>query len=179
MKKILLWVCLNLFFFLGYSQIYLTRTGFIGFYSKTPFEDIRAENNQVYAAIDTHNKDIAFVLLMKSFLFTKELMQEHFNENYAETDKFPKANFIGKFSGTVDVSKEGVYPINVNGNLTIHGITHNIQTPATLQVKAGKLLGHAQFYIKPEDYGISIPSIVRNKIEEKMNVIVDITCTTK
>ncbi|RTL48840.1 MAG: YceI family protein [Sphingobacteriales bacterium] len=179
MKKILLLIFICQVFLTVHSQVYLTRTGFIGFYSKTPFEDIRAENNQVYAAIDTRNKDIAFVLLMKGFVFTKELMQEHFNENYAETDKFPKANFIGKFSGNADFSKDGVYPVTVNGNLTIHGISHNIQIPATLQMKAGKLTGHAQFYIKPEEFNIRIPSIVRNKIEEKMNIIVDISCTPK
>src|SRR3569623_690738 len=89
----------------GYSQLYSTRTGFIGFYSKTPLEDIKAENNQVYAIIDGGKKNIAFSLLLKGFIFQKELMQEHFNENYVESDKYPKANFSGAYTGDVPLNK--------------------------------------------------------------------------
>src|SRR3984885_12764194 len=85
----------------GYSQQYSTRTGFIGFYSKTALEDIKAENNQVYAIIDAGKKNIAFALLVKGFVFAKELMQEHFNENYVESDKYPKATFSGAYIGDV------------------------------------------------------------------------------
>src|ERR1700754_5136470 len=93
----------------AYSQLYATRTGFIGFYSKTPLEDIKAENNQVYAVIDAGKKNMAFTLLVKGFVFPKELMQEHFNENYVESDKYPKSNFSGAYTGDVDPSKDGVY----------------------------------------------------------------------
>jgi len=75
------------------SQVCLTRTAFIGFYSKTSLEDIKAENNQAYAVVDLGKKNLAFSVLMKGFIFQKELMQEHFNENYVESDKYPKASF--------------------------------------------------------------------------------------
>src|SRR5215472_3726173 len=82
----------------GQSQLYSTRTGFIGFYSKTALEDIRAENNQVYAIIDAAKKNLAFSCLIKGFIFQKELMQEHFNENYVESDQYPKASFSGSYT---------------------------------------------------------------------------------
>jgi hypothetical protein len=162
----------------AHSQIYVTRNGFIGFYSKTPLEDIRAENNQVFAAIDAGKKNIAFSLLLKGFVFTKELMQEHFNENYVESDKYPKASFSGSFTGDVNPARDGVYKVMVKGNLTLHNTTHAVETPATIEAKGGKLLGQAEFKVKPEDYDISIPSIVRDKIAPEMRVNVKIECST-
>src|ERR1700756_4628975 len=115
----------------GHSQLYSTRTGFIGFYSKTPLEDIKAENNQVYAIIDGGKRNIAFSLLVKGFIFAKELMQEHFNENYAESDKYPKANFTGAYTGDVTLNKDGTYKVTVKGNLNFHNLTKTIEVPAT------------------------------------------------
>ena len=86
MKKISIIILLLLScYIVCHSQLYTTRTGFIGFYSKMPMEDIRAENNQVYAVVDAGKKNIAFTLLLKGFVFVKEMMQEHFNENYVES----------------------------------------------------------------------------------------------
>src|SRR5215471_21439843 len=146
------------------AQLYMTRSGFVGFYSKTPLEDIRAENNQVYAVIDAGKKNIAFTLLMKGFIFEKELMQEHFNENYAESDKYPKANFSGTFESESPVNKDGKYQITVSGDLTIHNVTKHIEQPATLELANGNLSGTAEFHIRPEDFNMKIPSIVRDKI---------------
>lgn len=158
------------------AQTYLTRTGFIGFYSKTPLEDIIAENRQAYAMIDLEKKNIAFTLLVKGFVFQKQLMQTHFNENYAESDKYPKANFTGTYSGDVDVSKKGVYPVQVKGQLTFHGVTRNIEVPATIEVQDGILLGLSEFKLKPADFSIEIPAIVREKIAQQMDVRVNIKC---
>jgi hypothetical protein len=163
----------------GYSQLYSTRTGFIGFYSKTPLEDIRAENNQVYAIIDGGKKNIAFSLLLKGFIFQKELMQEHFNENYVESDKYPKANFSGAYTGDVPLNKDGVYKVTVKGNLNLHNVTKPIEVPATIEVKNGHLIGLSDFKLKPEDFNISIPSLVRDKIDKDISVKVNIDCTTK
>src|ERR1700742_2873790 len=97
----------------AYSQLYSTRNGFVGFYSKTAMEDIKAENNQAYAIIDAGKKNLAFAVLLKGFVFPKELMQEHFNENYVESDKYPKANFTGTYTGDVDLTRDGVYKVMV------------------------------------------------------------------
>src|SRR6202012_2365404 len=127
----------------GYGQLYTTRNGFIGFYSKTALEDIKGENNQAYAIIDAGKKNLAFQLLVKGFVFPKELMQEHFNENYVESDKYPKASFSGAYSGSVTPSKDGVYKVTVKGNLSLHNATKAIEVPATIEVKNGHLLGKA------------------------------------
>ena len=163
----------------AYSQLYSTRSGFIGFYSKTALEDIKGENNQVYAIIDAGKKNLAFAALLKGFIFPKELMQEHFNENYVESDKYPKASFSGAYSGDVALDKDGVYKVNVKGNLTLHNVTKPIETPATLEVKGGHLIGLAEFKVKPEDFNISIPSVVRDKIDKEITVKVNIDCSTK
>ena len=178
MKKILILIGVALSGYTGaYSQQYMTRTGFIGFYSQTSLEDIKAESHQVYAVIDAGKKNIAFAVLLKGFVFTKELMQEHFNENYVESDKYPKATFSGAFTGDLS-DKDGVYPIKVKGNLTLHNVTKAIEAPATLEVKGGKITGKAEFMIKPEDYNITIPSLVRDKIAKEVTVHVQVDCNT-
>ena len=177
MKKILLSVALIIVACASsYSQLYITRTGYISFFSQMPLEDIKADNNQIYAVIDAGKKNIAFTLLLKSFLFPKELQQEHFNENYVESDKYPKSNFTGSYTGDVKLDKDGVYKILVKGNLTIHGVTKPVETPATIEVKQGKLIGNCVFTVSPEDYNISIPSVVRDKIAKQVTVTVKIEC---
>lgn len=163
----------------GKSQQFLSRTGFIGFYSKTALEDIIAENNQVFAVIDTAKNSIAFALLEKGFIFRKELMQGHFNENYVESDKFPKAEFTGTYSSPIAMNKQGVYPVTVKGKLTLHGVTKAIEEAGSIEIKSGSILGTAAFRLKPEDFGISIPSIVRDKISKEMDVKVRVTWITK
>src|SRR5580698_1078932 len=161
------------------AQLYSTRSGFVGFYSKTPLEDVRGENGQVYAIVDAGKKNLAFAALLKGFTFPKELMQEHFNENYVESDKYPKASFSGSYTGDVTLDKDGVYKVVVTGNLTLHNVTKPITTPATLEVKGGHLIGKAEFKVKPEDFNISIPSVVRDKIDKDITVKVNIDCSTK
>jgi polyisoprenoid-binding protein YceI len=176
MKKSIITLVFALSGMLSYAQFYLTRSGFVGFYSKTSVEDIKGENNQVYAVVDIGAKNLAFTMLVKGFIFPKELMQEHFNENYMESDKYPKATFSGVYTGDVTTGKDGVYTVAVKGNLTIHGVTKAIEMPATIERKGETLHGKATFQLSPEDYNISIPSLVREKIEKSLKVNVDINC---
>ena len=177
MTKICLIILLTCLGCSGYAQQFMTRNGFIGFYSQTPLEDIKAENNQVYAIIDAGKKNLAFTLLLKGFIFRKELMQEHFNENYVESDKYPKANFVGNYTGDMPLDRNGVYHITVRGSLSLHNVTKTVEVPATLEVNNGKLTGFANFNLMPEDFNISIPSLVRDKIAKEINVKVQIDCT--
>src|SRR5687768_4226229 len=110
----------------GEAQQLVTRNGYVGFFSKTPLEDIKAENNQANAVLNLGKGELVVAVLMKGFLFKKALMQEHFNENYIESDKFPKATFTGTYSGPVDLSKNGTYPVTVKGLVTLHGVTKSI-----------------------------------------------------
>lgn len=158
------------------AQVYVTRTGSVSFFSETPLEDIKAENNQVYAAVDLSKKTIAFSMLLKSFLFRKALMQEHFNENYVESDKFPKSTFNGMFTGDVVPGK--INTIRVEGVLLLHGVEKKVTTPATIELKEDNLTGFARLQLVPEDFKIIIPGIVRDKIARQMDVQVAIDCKT-
>jgi hypothetical protein len=159
----------------GFCQGYLSKTGFIGFYSQTPFEDIQAENHQVFAVLDPVSHHIAFALLLKGFIFPKELMQEHFNENYVESDKYPKATFSGTCSGDMDLSREGIYQVVIKGEMNLHGVTRPIETTAQMEVKNDRIQGISAFRIIPEEYQISIPGIVREKIAKEIQVKVQVT----
>ena len=154
------------------AQPLVTRSGYAAFFSETPLEDIKAENRQVHAIIDPAKKTLAFALLMKGFLFDKELMQEHFNENFVESDKYPKSTFTGSYTGDVDLNRNGSYNVQVTGNLVLHGVTKNISVPATLQVQDKKLYGQSRFNLKPADFNIKIPSLVRDKIAQQIEVLV-------
>ncbi len=157
------------------AQKYMTRSGYIGFYSHTPVEDIKAENNQVASILDGTTGELVFQVLMKSFHFEKKLMEEHFNENYVESETYPRAEFKGKITNfsTVNLEKNGKYPVSVEGELTMHGVTRQVMANGDLEVKDGKVQASSKFMIKPEDYGIEIPGIVREKIAAEIEVTVD------
>ncbi len=177
MKTTLTIIFLSLATF-GFAQDkYFTRNGTITFFSSTPVEDIKAQNFGVTSVLDTKSGDMEFSLLMKSFEFKKALMQEHFNENYVESDKFPKASFKGKVQdiSSVNFSKDGVYPVKVSGDMTIHGVTNPVTTDGTIEIKDGKVHANSKLMIKPEDYEIEIPSVVRDNIAQEMEVTVHTT----
>ena len=160
-----------------YAQEYMTRSGYIWFYSSTPVEDIKAHNRQVACIMDTETGEVAVTLLMKSFEFKKALMQEHFNENYVESDKFPKASFEGKVKdlSAVDFSADKTYEVPVSGDLTIHGVTNTIET--TVNLKSGEnaaIRAETMFIVKPADYDIEIPKVVRENIAREIEVHVDL-----
>ena len=157
----------------AYSQnTYFTKTGTVDFFSSTPIEDIKAVNNNVVSFIKTETGEISFGVLIKSFKFENSLMQEHFNENYMESDKYPKAKFKGNIENfeEVDFKKDGTYPINVTGKITIHGITREINSKANLTVKGDNISATSFMQVKPEDYYIEIPAIVRDKIGKIIDV---------
>ncbi len=160
----------------GRTQLYITTNGFAGFYSKTPLEDIKAENNQVFAVVDVAKKSLAFSMLLNGFVFPKELMQEHFNENYVESDKFPKATFTGAYTDDVDLGKGQEVTIHVNGNLTLHGVSKPVATTATLHLTGGMLSGTATLQLVPGDFNIAIPGLVKEKIASKIDVRITINC---
>ena len=156
------------------AQNLVSKVGYIKFYSHTPVEDIEAHNRQVVSILNTETGALQFKLLIKSFEFEKKLMQEHFNENYMESDKFPKASFEGNISdlSKVDFTKEGEYPVEVAGNLTIHGVTKAILASGMIGVTKKSVIAESDFMVKPEDYDIRIPDVVRNNIAIDIQVSV-------
>ena len=177
MKKLIIIFGLLALTVTSYSQRYLTKNGHIKFYSETPVETIEARNHQANSVLDTQTGDFVFKVLMKSFEFEKALMEEHFNENYVESDKFPNATFKGKVVNLsdVDFSKDGEYLIKVEGELTIHGVTKKVMEDGTFTVEGGKINGLSVFIIKPADYDIRIPKTVINNIAEEIEVTVNIS----
>ncbi|MDP1621622.1 MAG: YceI family protein [Bacteroidales bacterium] len=159
------------------AQKFITKTGYIKFYSDAPLEKIEAHNRQVNSALDFTTGGFVFKVLMKSFEFEKALMQEHFNENYVDSDKFPSATFVGTVTNIKDVnlSQDGIYDINVDGKLTMHGVTREIHEKGTFEVKQEKLLGKAKFNLVVADYKITIPGNVGNNISNTVEVTVEIT----
>ena len=157
------------------AQTYITRNGRITFFSKAPVENIEANSNEVTSILDTKKGEFAFIALIKSFKFQKALMEEHFNENYMESNTFPKANFKGTITdlSKVNFSSDGTYPVTVKGDLTIHGVTKSIEVPGTITVAGGKITASSKFNVKVKDYNIKIPNTVVNNISETINITVD------
>ncbi|HRO43794.1 MAG TPA: YceI family protein [Flavipsychrobacter sp.] len=159
----------------GYAQKYMTRTGKVTFFSSTPVENIEAFNNEVSGVVDAKSGDVAFIVPIKSFKFEKALMQEHFNENYMESDKYPKADFKGKISnvGDINFAKDGTYNTRLQGKLTIHGVTKDVTLPGSVTVKGNSVTANSKFNVKTADYGIKIPSVAENKIAKQIEVTVN------
>ncbi len=157
------------------QNMYMTKTGKIAFFSRSKVEKVEAENNEVASLLNAQSGEFVFQLLVKGFHFDRALMEEHFNENYVESNKFPKSTFKGKVTNisTVNFLKDGSYPVTVEGDLTIHGITKKTATKGTVTVKAGKVSTLAKFSIKLKDYAITIPSVVGDKVSEDIDITVD------
>ncbi len=149
---------------------YLTRQGYISFFSHTPVEDIKAENHQVLSIIDLSTGNVAVTMLMKSFEFEKALMQEHFNENYVESDKFPKSKFEGKITNLDDILSEDTNVATVRGQLTIHGVTNPVTIEGKLEVTEKTILFEGSFMVTVADYKIKIPSVVARNIAKDVKV---------
>jgi polyisoprenoid-binding protein YceI len=152
------------------QERYLTKQGYISFYSHTPVENIKAENNQVLSIADLSNGDMAITILMKAFAFEKALMQEHFNENYIESDKYPKANFSGNITNLEDILAGNNSIALIKGNLTIHGITRSVTIESKITVENKMVHLHGKFKIAVADYDIKIPAIVRRNIAEEVEI---------
>ncbi|MEM6264783.1 MAG: YceI family protein [Bacteroidota bacterium] len=150
----------------------ITRTGTTIFFSHSPIEDIEAINHQSTAAIDLAKREVVVKMLIKHFEFEKSLMQEHFNENYLESEKYPSAIFKGVFTSEtpIDLNKEGTYPVTVTGKLTMHGVTQEISCQGQLVVAGNQLTAKTEFMVRPEDFDIKIPSIVVQNIAEEVKV---------
>ncbi len=154
---------------------YFTKIGKITFQSKAQLEDIESQNKTVTAVLDAKSGALQFSVQMKSFEFEKALMHEHFNENYVESDKYPKAEFKGVVSNNaaVNYTQNGTYPVTVKGKLTLHNVTKEVAVPGTIKVDNGKLEALATFAIQLSDYDISIPSVIKNKVANNITILVD------
>lgn len=180
MKKTFLVWALTLISFCTYSQNrFFTKNGNVHFDCTTPSspESIVGTNDKVSSIIDVSTGALEFAILMKAFSFEKALMQEHFNENYVESDKFPKAIFKGTISNMniVNLSKDGSYPVKVTGIMTLHGVSKEISSGGTISIKGGLIVAaKSEFKLVLADYGITVPSLVKDKVASEAKITVDL-----
>ena len=159
------------------GQRFFTRDARVHFSSDAPVEKNEAINKSGTAVIDTKTGNMEWKVLIKNFIFEKALMQEHFNENYMESTKYPSSTFKGSLSDptSVNFSKDGTYPVKAKGTLEIHGVKKEIEVPGSITVSGGTLKINSTFIIACADFNIQIPGVVRDKIAKEINVSVDAT----
>ncbi len=152
----------------------ISKKSYVHIYSYTPIEDIDASLNDGLAILSTDTKEVAYILNIQSLTFKNALMQEHFNENYIESEKFPKATLIGSLSGDVNFSKMGIYNLSVKGKLKMHGVEQVISVPIELNILEDLSVSlKTDFLVKLEDFGIRIPKLMFTRIAEEIKVSVE------
>ena len=160
----------------GFSQKrYFTKTGHISFTAGTALEDIDGDNKAASSVFDAATGQIEYAVLIKGFEFKRALMQEHFNENYLESDKYPKSVFKGKIVNLdkINFQKDGTYQATIKGTLEIHGTKKEIETSGTMKVNGETVQAIAAFTVLLSDYNISIPGLVKDKISKTATVKVN------
>ena len=173
-RKIFFILCTGLITFSSHGQKYTTEKSFVSFFSDAAIEDISAENTKAVGAFNAATGEIAFSIPIKEYQFEKSLMQEHFNEKYMETEKYPKSTFQGNISG-YDSSAVGVQKVMSTGTLTIHGQSREVEIPGTIEQQGDNLIMKSKFIVKLEDYKITIPKLLWQNIAEQVEVTVDFT----
>jgi len=154
------------------AQKYLLEKGVIIFFSDATIEDIKAENGKANSMFNTQTSDVAFSVPIREFQFDKKLMQQHFNEKYMESEKYPKATFSGKMEG-FDPAIKSVRQVKARGKLTIHGVATEVEIPGTIEVVGDKIMMKSKFMVKLEDYKIKIPQLMWQNIAEQVEVTVE------
>ncbi|WP_422362234.1 YceI family protein [Reichenbachiella sp.] len=170
MKKSTIVFIFLVFGFSTFAQKYVSDQSRVYFYSSAPVEDIEAVNKQSKSAMDLSNGGFAFSIPSNQFQFKKSLMQEHFNENYMESEKYPKATFTGKVKDWE--SFEGERQVVASGDLTIHGVTKNVDIPAQLTILQNELIVDSVFPVALAEYKIKIPKALFYNIADTVEVTV-------
>ncbi len=161
-----------LFSQLIFSQKYSSSGSEIGFFSEAPLEKIQATNKEGKSVLNASTKEIAFAVAIRGFHFEKPLMEEHFNENYLESDKFKTATFKAKINEDIDFKKDGVYDATSTGKMNIHGVEKDYTIPGKITIKGGKIAIDSKFRVKVADHKIDIPQLVIKNIAEEVEVTV-------
>lgn len=176
MKKLVLIVAtIAISTFYSNAQIYksIEKGVHVSFFSETPIENIEAKTNVASSLLNASNDSIAFRVPVSTFQFEKALMQEHFNENYLETSKYPNATFKGKINEIVDYKTDGVYNVTCTGKFKMHGVEDLRTIDGTITVKGKEVMLDAVFLVKTADHKIEVPKVVFEKIAENIKVTVN------
>lgn len=157
------------------QNLYVCKNAKINLYSSAPIEDIKAQSNSGASVFDASAGVLEFTVAIHSFHFAKSLMEEHFNSDYMESDKFPNATFKGKIDRVIDISKDGLYEITATGDWTVHGVTQKRTIAGKMNINSGIVTLSAEFMVKCADHNIRIPTIVFHHIAESIQVDVSAT----
>jgi len=149
---------------------FATSTGNTKFSSETPLENVNAENKKSQVILNTANNEIAIRMNMREFVFPNKLMQEHFNENYIESSKYPTATFSGKVDNAPDYSKDGQYDVSTTGKFTVHGVTKERTIKGKMKIEGGKITINSDFEVPLTDHKIEVPQVVFVKIAQVISV---------
>lgn len=180
MKKLILISFFAIFSITSFCQgIYKATSGIIDFFSEAPMENIEAKNTQVKAIMNTDKHEIAFIVPVIGFKFEKPLMEEHFNENYMESEKYKTAQFSGKYTGNVNFKKNGLYPVKGKGKINIHGVEQERDFNGEMNVDGNKIILTCKFDVLLKDHKIKIPKVVVKNIAEKVEVNVNVNFEPK
>lgn len=175
--------CFSFVFFLvslGFCQVAMSQTryhiqeGDVTFVSKAQLELIEASTSNVIGLLDIDRKAFAIAIQVSSFRgFNSSLQQEHFNENYVESSKYPKAIYKGVILDDIDLTKNGFYKVETKGKFALHGVEVSKNIECDIKVENNEINVKAIFEIPLEDHNIKIPKIVRLKISETILINVD------
>ncbi|MFI5134733.1 MAG: YceI family protein [Chitinophagales bacterium] len=158
--------------------VYSGNKGKVHFVSNAPLEHIEATSNQLSGGMNAQTREIYFTLRIVSFNgFNSGLQQEHFNENYLESELYPTSNFKGKLVDEVDLTKNGIYNVRVKGFLTIHGVSVERIISGKITVNGNTMQIESNFPVLLADYNITVPRIVEMKIAKEIMVDVKIDLT--
>ncbi len=157
------------------AQVYTAKSGSATFFSEAPLENIEATSNSVQGILNTATKSIAFIISIRSFKFKKDLMQEHFNEKYLESDKYPNATYSGTINEDFDADKDGTYDVTCTGKIAMHGEEKEITVPGIFTVKSGEVVLDSDFSLAVNDFKIEIPQLLFQNIADTVAVKVNVT----
>ena len=155
------------------GTVYKTNLGKVSFFSKTSAMNIEASSQVLSSIISPDNNNLAFSVQNTSFKFKNSFMEEHFNEKYMESDKYPRSTFSGKINEKIDLRQDGIYNVTTTGNLSIHGVEQPRTIGGELTIAKGKLHLKSNFNIKLVDHKIEVPTLVFEKIAEEIQVTID------
>jgi hypothetical protein len=155
---------------------YTVKEGSISFVSEAPLETIHAASKEPKGALNPDDNSFAFSVPNKSFHgFNSALQEEHFNENYMESDQYPNSTFVGKIIEGVDLTRDGTYEVRAKGNLDVHGVKQERILKCVVTTKAKSMQIKSDFTVLLEDHEINIPRIVNQKLFPEIKVTVDLT----
>ena len=152
------------------QSVYSCKEGHVSFFSEAPLENIEAHSRGVNSFLNIATKEVAFIISIRGFKFQKALMQEHFNEKYMESDKYPNASYKGKINEDIDFTKDGTYPVTSTGKMTIHGVEKEITHTGVLTVKKKEINLKSEFHVAIKDYNITIPKLLFQNIADTVLV---------